>query len=269
MSQMKPASSRAIAVRTRVPLIGGILTDTAGWRAVPSLLFLLGAVTLVAARAVLPETSSKKAGERAKIGLVAGYVRLGKNPNFVMTTVALATSAMSLYMYLGAAPFLFSRSGMSPTMAGVSLVLVAVSIVAGTRLVKPAQRNGGALLYGTMSSVAGAIVTLALALIGLESPFALLIPVMLIGVGAGMIGPAGINGVAFAEPGLAATATSLAGALQMLASSASMSILSLFSPLSTERVAIALLVSTVVGLVCALARIKPKAADDEAVPDQS
>ncbi len=236
------------------PLIGGILTDSVSWRAVPGLLFVISFATLLIARIVLPETRPARDTSANPVGIIAGYARLAKSKMFVFTTVVFMTSATSLYMFLGAAPFLFSHSGMSPTLAGFSLVLIALSIVAGTQMVKRVQRGGDAVLWGAAFAIAGAFLTLILALAGIQSPLAILLPVMLIGTGAGLIGPAAINDIAFAEQGLAATATSLAGALQMLASSASMSLLGLFVPLDAERVAIALVASTVIGLGCALAR---------------
>lgn len=116
--------------------------------------------------------------------------------------------------------------------------------------------------------IIGAAATLFLAKFRTQSPLAVLVPVMLIGVSAGLTGPAAINDVTFAEAGLAATATSLAGAFQMLASSASMSVLRTFTPLGADRVAWALIVSTVIGLICAMMR-RSVVAEDPAAFDRS
>jgi DHA1 family bicyclomycin/chloramphenicol resistance-like MFS transporter len=238
------------------PVIGGLLTDLLGWRAIPALLGLIGAAALAAAHALLPETRvSAVAATNAPVGLAAGYRRLAGNLDFVLTTVALATSAASLYMYLAAAPFvLVKQAGMSPTATGTSLLLVAGSIIVGTRLVARAQKQGDALLIGSVTAAIGAGAAMVLAASGIVGPVALLAPVVLVAIGAGIVGPAGINDVAFAEEGLAATATSLAGALQMAASSLATVLLGLFTPLDTPRLALALTISTGLGLACALLR---------------
>jgi DHA1 family bicyclomycin/chloramphenicol resistance-like MFS transporter len=67
-----------------------------------------------------------------------------------------------------------------------------------------------------------------------------------------LAGPVAFNAVAFAEPDLAATATSLAGAMQMLASGTAMALLGLFAPVDPLRLAVALCLSTSTALSCAL-----------------
>jgi DHA1 family bicyclomycin/chloramphenicol resistance-like MFS transporter len=191
--------------------------------------------------------------------LPADYLRLARNRAFVLTTGALSGASSGLYMFLGAAPFLLvHRYGLSSAEAGLALLVIAASSIAGTRLVVPVERRFSALIVGTGSSATGAMIALGLALAGIEGIVPLIAPVMLMGLGAGLAGPVAFNAVAFAEDGLAATATSLAGALQMLASGTAMTMLGLLSPLDPLRVAAALMLATSMAFACAIGAKRAK-----------
>lgn len=236
------------------PVIGGSVADLAGWRAIFALLALAGAATLLAASLRLPETAAVTALNQ-RTGLFASYARLARNHQFLLTAATLGAASSGLYMFLGAAPFLLvHRFGLSSGEAGLALLWVAAASIAGTRLVVPIERHFSALIVGTASSALGASTALVLALGGVEGVMPLIAPILLLGLGAGLAGPVAFNAIGFAEPGLAATATSLAGALQMLASGSAMSVLGLFAPIDPLRLAVALVITTSTALFCALAR---------------
>lgn len=241
------------------PVIGGALADLAGWRAVFGLLALAGGLTFHAALHRLPETASPARSRNAShqatpVRLGASYLRLARNRRFVLTSATLALASSALYMFLGAAPFLLvHRFGLSSGEAGGALLVIAVASIIGTRLVVPVERRTSAMVLGTASSACGALIALGLALAGIEGAALLSAPVTLLGLGAGLAGPVAFNAVAFAEEGLAATATSLAGALQMLASGLAMTLLGMFAPLDPLRVALALMLATGAAFTCAVA----------------
>jgi len=241
------------------PVIGGTIADVAGWRAVFGLLAFAGMVALIAAWQRLPETGAgKRRGKEAR-SLLGDYAQLARNRAFVLTTITLSAASSGLYMFLGAAPFLLvHRYGLSSGEAGLALLLIAAASIAGTRLVAPVERRFSALILGTASSATGGAIAFFLALAGVEGVVPLIAPITLLGFGAGLAGPVAFNAVAFAELGLAATATSLAGALQMLASSSAMTLLGLLAPLDPLRVACALMASTGLALTCSVGAIATK-----------
>lgn len=244
------------------PVVGGTIADIAGWRAVFGLLTVAGLFALITAWHRLPETGKARAsGEKAR-HLFGAYAKLARNRAFVLTTAALCAASSGLYMFLGAAPFLLvHRYGLSSSEAGLALLAIAAASIGGTRLVVPVERRFSALVVGTACAAIGGIIALALALTGIEGVVPLIAPITLLGFGAGMAGPVAFNAVAFAEDGLAATATSLAGALQMLGSGSAMTLLGLFSPLHPLRVAGALTVSTAVAFSCAVGARKSRSAN--------
>lgn len=241
------------------PVIGGTIADVSGWRAVFGLLAFAGMVALIAAWQRLPETGAgKRRGKEAR-SLLGDYAQLAGNRAFVLTTITLSAASSGLYMFLGAAPFLLvHRYGLSSGEAGLALLVIAAASIAGTRLVVPVERRFSALILGTASSATGGTIALFLALAGVEGVVPLIAPITLLGFGAGLAGPVAFNAVAFAEPGLAATATSLAGALQMLASGSAMTLLGLLAPLDPLRVACALVASTGLALTCSVGAIAAK-----------
>lgn len=236
------------------PVIGGTVADLAGWRAVFCMLALAGLLALLAALRRLPETAPPSQRDE-RSGLIASYSKLARNRQFVLTVLTLGAASSGLYMFLGAAPFLLiHRFGLSSGEAGLALLWVAGASIVGTRLVVPVERRFSALIAGTASSALGATTALVLALLGIEGVVPLIAPVMLLGLGAGLAGPVAFNSVAFAEVRLAATATSLAGALQMLASGTAMSLLGLLAPVDPKRLGCALVAAAWTALVCALSR---------------
>ncbi|MCX7283044.1 MAG: multidrug effflux MFS transporter [Novosphingobium sp.] len=236
------------------PVIGGTIADLAGWRAVFAVLALAGSIALVAAWRRLSETASARRRSPQERSLLGDYARLVRNRRFVLTTMTLCAASSGLYMFLGAAPFLLiHRYGLSSAQAGLALLVIAAASIGGTRLVVVAERRSSALILGTASSATGAAIAFILAISGIEGVVPLIAPITLLGLGAGLAGPVAFNAVAFAEDGLAATATSLAGALQMLASGSAMSLLGLLTPLNPLRIGCALLVAASIALASAIA----------------
>lgn len=244
------------------PVIGGTAADFAGWRAVFGLLALAGALALVAAWLRLAETGAGQRRSASAGSLLSDYAQLARNRSFVLTTITLCAASSGLYMFLGAAPFLLvHRFGLSSTEAGLALLVIAAASIGGTRLVVPVERRCSALIVGTGSSATGAAIALALAISGVEGVVPLIAPITLLGLGAGLAGPVAFNAVAFAEAGLAATATSLAGALQMLASGTAMTLLGLLAPLNPLRVACAIALSAGIAFSCAIGARAPNCAN--------
>lgn len=235
------------------PVIGGAVADFAGWRAVFGLLAVAGMLALVTAWQRLAETSAGQRRPAQARGLLGDYAQLARNRRFVLITLTLCAASSGLYMFLGAAPFLLvHRFGLSSAEAGLALLVIAVASIGGTRLVVPVERRFSALILGTASSATGATIAFVLAVSGIEGVVPLIAPITLLGLGAGLAGPVAFNAVAFAEAGLAATATSLAGALQMLASGTAMTLLGLLAPLDPLRVACALVLAAGIAFASAL-----------------
>jgi DHA1 family bicyclomycin/chloramphenicol resistance-like MFS transporter len=251
----KQATSMAVVLISPAlaPLIGGALADAASWRAIMGLLAVSGLLATVMVVKLLPNIRTQPT--QAAHSILMGFARLLRRRRFLFTTGVLATASSGLYMFLGASSFLLiHRFDLSPAETGLALLTIAVASVIGTRFVVPIQRRGDVLRIGAGISAAGAIGALCCAVLGNTSAAVFIAPMTLLGVGAGLMGPAAITEVAFVETGLAATATSLAGATQMLASGIAIAVLGMFEPIDPVTLAMALVVATISTLLCAVLR---------------
>lgn len=236
---------------TVAPVIGGQLAQWAGWRGVMGLLAAAGITGLLLAALVLPRPASSPAPPRPR--LHAAYRELLQNRRFLTGSAAMACGSAGLYMFLGFAPFLLQHDhGLSPRDTGLALMLVAMASIAGTRLVHVIEQRGDALLAGAVTALAGAAFLALFVWTGATSLAAFLGPVMLIGIAAGLTGPTGISRVLLARPGLEATATSLAGALQMATSAAASWLLGHAGPMGLALLATGMLPVACCGLIAAV-----------------
>ena len=235
------------------PVIGGQLTEWAGWRIVFAMLAVCGIAGAVLVATVLPLSArAQPTGADDAPGLVSAYRGLFRNRGFLAATVAIAGNSAALYMFLGTVPFLLSHvHGLSPREVGQCLMIVALASIGGTFLVGRVDRHGHALIAGTTTAAAGALAMLGLALCGVSSIAAVIGPLTLLGFGAGMTGPAGITRVIRAEPRFSATAASLAGATQMLTSALGASLLGHFAPVDATRLAWGLTPAALIAVLAA------------------
>jgi MFS transporter, DHA1 family, multidrug resistance protein len=200
------------------PVIGGLVTEWFGWRAIMGGLALAGIVAVLVVSRRIPR-AERAAGIPDRPALRVAYRRVLANRRFLAASAAMAFGSASLYLFLGSAPFLLEQSyGLTPRETGMCLLLVACASIAGTRVVGMVQRRTDALLVSTMLGVLAAASLLALSWRGNPDLPLVLAPLVLLGLTAGLTGPTAISHILASEPGLEGTASSLAGALQMLAS---------------------------------------------------
>ena len=72
------------------------------------------------------------------------------------------------------------------------------------------------MALGQVVTLAGVLLMLGLALLGLDSPLAFTVPLMLLGVGHGFLVPPTLAGTVGVVPALAGSAAALAGVMQQL-----------------------------------------------------
>lgn len=236
------------------PVVGGLLADLGSWRLIPGVLGISALAALAIALPMLPpaRAGAPAAGARP---FLPDLTRLLRNRQFLAVTATLAGGSSALYLFLSSAAFLLVHDfGLSESEAGPFFLIVATTSIAGTRLVGPLGRRTDAVLAGVGLIFAGAVIALGLALAGITGPAALVAPMLLVGLGAGVTGPSAISILLYVEEGLAGTATSIAGAMQMLVSGAATVVMAQFAPVSPLRLAIGLSIAASCALAAALAR---------------
>jgi DHA1 family bicyclomycin/chloramphenicol resistance-like MFS transporter len=223
------------------PVIGGVLTEWLGWRAILAGLALagVGAAVMVMRRIAPTQEMTRVAVDGA---VRSAYRRVLSNRRFLSATGAMAFGSASLYLFLGSTPFLLEGSyHLSPRETGAVLLTVACAGIAGTRLVALVQKRADPLLFSTMLGVLAAGALLIFSWRDDPALALFVAPLALLGLTAGLTGPTAISHVLASEPGLEGTATSLAGALQMAASAVLAWLLGPYAAESALHLAIALL----------------------------
>ncbi|MFV0643953.1 MAG: multidrug effflux MFS transporter [Sphingomonadaceae bacterium] len=230
------------------PVIGGVIAEHTSWRVVLGLLSAIGLSALLLSWKFLP--GGNQATKKAEEGhaLWHDYERLLKNARFLRAAIAIAAASSGLYMFLAVSPFLLVRQwGLDADQAGWCYLLAAGGGILGTLMVGRLEGRADVMRVGLSFSMAGGLLVFASALSGAQGwPF-LILPVTIMTIGAGMAGPAGIAIIIHSEAGLSGTASSLAGALQMVVAGGLSSFLGILGPPSF------LLLGVAMALVCSFA----------------
>jgi len=230
------------------PTIGGLLVSLAGWRSI--FLLLAGCGVAMAAAIAIAVPSTVRAG--TEHALLASYTRLARNRRFRGFVLTNALASSGLYTFLAGSSFiLISGFGLSPGKAGLCYLGIAAASISGTFVLRRLPPRRDALRLGLLLMVTGGAGMSLLAIAGVSSVAALVVPMAIVALGAGIVAPIGIAGAMAAEVGLAGTGSSLAGAVQMLASGLATSITGAFVGGSPVGLAVSILGCAVLAFVCA------------------
>lgn len=233
------------------PVIGGLLTETVGWRAIMAGLALAALTAALVVNRRIPARNGPAPAERPPLHVA--YRRILARRRFLAAAGALAFGSASLYLFLGSAPFLLERSyRLTPRETGMALLLVASASVAGTRVVALIDRRTDPLLVSTLLGSLAAASLAAVSWLGDPVLPLFLAPLLLLGLTAGLTGPTAISHILATEPGLEGTASSLAGALQMTASAVLAWLLGPFAAASALHLGLALMPLTGAALLASL-----------------
>ncbi|MDB5752383.1 MAG: ydhC [Ramlibacter sp.] len=201
-------------------LVGGNLHVHLGWQANFVLLAALGLGLLAAAWWGLPNltpAAANRAGGWRQ--LVSGYGRLVRERAFLLYVVMLAMATATFYTFLGGAPLVLAGYGVTPDRIGWYIMCIPLAYIVGNLLASRLIRLHGdrfILGLGQVGTFAGLLLVLALALAGLHTPLALALPLVLLGIGHGLLAPPTLAGTVGLIPALAGSAAAVGGLMQQL-----------------------------------------------------
>ncbi|MBK4718583.1 multidrug effflux MFS transporter [Azospirillum sp. YIM DDC1] len=202
------------------PILGGVLTEWFGWRSNFLLLTGFAALILAATWALMGETNANRDETALQPGrLLANYSRLLRDRGFVgqMLTVAFAYSGIFAFIS-GSSFVLIGRLHLTPAQFGASFGVVVLGYAVGSFLAgRLSARLGGPRMIrtGTAVSLAGGLMGVGLALGGVLHLAAVVAPVFLFMLGAGLTLPNAMAGAVGPYPMMAGLASSLVGFVQM------------------------------------------------------
>jgi DHA1 family bicyclomycin/chloramphenicol resistance-like MFS transporter len=199
-------------------LMGGQMHVRWGWQANFVLLSVLALALLLAARFGLPPAvKSPPHNSHWLRAMFSAYAKLVHEPRFVLYVTILATTTATFYVFLGGAPIVLKGYGIGPDGIGWFIMAVPIAYILGnfltTRLI---HRLGDArvMVWGHALTLTGLIVMLALGLAGVETALAVALPLLLLGLGHGLINPSALAGTVSVLPALAGSAAAIAGLMQ-------------------------------------------------------
>ena len=203
------------------PVLGSVIAQTAGWRAIFAILTITGlSCTLVAARRL----ADPFAPVAARAGFVTDWARLVRDRQFLRPLAVGSALSGGLYVFLASSPFLLvDIYGVPPARLGVMFGLVALGAGGGALTASrlAGRRSATELMRaGTAVSALAAVLLVAGTLAGLHRVEAFLLPMALFAWGGGIVAPNAMIGVVGGASGRIGTAVSLYGTLQMLGSAA-------------------------------------------------
>ncbi len=205
-------------------LIGGQLHVRLGWQSNFVLLAVLAAVLLVAAWLGLPRVTPPAPAKGHWLRtMLSAYARLLREPRFVLYVAILAATTATFYAFLAGAPIVLKGYGIGPDGIGWFIMAVPVSYILGnfmtSRLIAQAGESR-VMAWGQALTVGGLVVMLALGLGGVHAALAVALPLVLLGLGHGLINPPALAGTVGVLPALAGSAAAVAGLMQQLTGAA-------------------------------------------------
>jgi DHA1 family bicyclomycin/chloramphenicol resistance-like MFS transporter len=198
------------------PLLGGALAASAGWRAALAAVAVIGALTLLFIWRALPETIRQRDPQATRLAPLAANVRaVLRHPTFVAWAALTASTYGGLFTILAASPFVYiDVLGLTPMQFGVAMATGSLSYICGTVVCRRwLLRYGlpGAVRRGAVFTLAGGLSLLALAALGVQAVWAVLLPQCLYAFGHGVHQPCGQTGAVGPFPHAAGVASAWAG----------------------------------------------------------
>ena len=201
-------------------ILGGQLHVQLGWQANFVVIALLGGLLIVAAWRGLPYHQKPVEVQPHWLRTMGtAYMTLLREPTFLLYVAILAMATATFYAFLGAVPTVMGSYGVGPDGVGFYIMAIPFSYIVGSYLTARLIRSVGnrrMMQFGQGLTLASIVLMLVLALIGLDSPLAFILPLLFLGIGHGLMVPPSLSGTVGLMPALAGSAAAVAGLAQQL-----------------------------------------------------
>ena len=198
------------------PPLGGVVVAALGWRAAFATVAVCGVVVMVFVLVVLPETIAQKnpLATRPK-PLLRAWWRIATNAEFQAWTALISATYGGLFTLLAASSFVYMDVlGLSAAAYGLALASCSGAYILGTVFCRRWIARHGltrGVAIGARYTFAGGVSMLLLALLGVHTVWALLLPQWLYSFGHGIHQPVGQAAAVGPFPQHAGAASALAG----------------------------------------------------------
>ena len=202
--------------------LGGLLSELYSWRIVLLALAIFGAICLAVIALRFVETVPQKSLHALQpTTLASTWLAILRNPTFLAFSALSTASYGGLFTFLASGSFVFIKVlGLSKTHYGLLMFSMAFIYLLGTFLCRRLLPRFGVrrsvAIAGALTLTGGTLMAV-LALSGLRSPWAIMLPFYLFMLAHGVHQPCGQSGAVGPFPQAAGAASALNGFLMMLA----------------------------------------------------
>ncbi len=202
------------------PILGGYLQVWFGWRANFFALTLFGGATLLAVALLLPETNrSRNPRATEPRRLLGNYRALARHPDYRAFVTIAACAYSGIFAFISGSSFLLiDVMGLSPEIYGLCFAVMVAGYMLGTFASGRLTLRLGLermVAAGAVIGLIGGGVMAGFSAAGVLTLTALLVPVFVFTVGAGLMLPNAMAGALGPFPEMAGAASALLGFVQM------------------------------------------------------
>jgi len=227
-------AGRAIAatlMQAFAPVLGGFLQGWFGWRANFAVIAGLACIAMMLVIRFVPEGGRATPPSVPAGGILASYRTLIGTRRFLSYAFTAAGSHAGFHIFAAGAPaVLIVGFGIRPEDYGFYASLPPMGFLVGSFLSNRLTRRlgiDGLIAIGCTVLIPAASIMVALAMLGVASPYALIGPMILICCGSGLITPNATAGSLGVSAGIVGTASGLGSFMQMTGAAGATALLSL------------------------------------------
>jgi DHA1 family bicyclomycin/chloramphenicol resistance-like MFS transporter len=204
------------------PIAGGLVLQLAGWRAAFATLALIGCAVLAGAARRLAESNRHRNREATRLRpLVANYAAILRSRDFRAYALVVTGSYCCLFSFISGSSFVLIRVlDVAPATYGALFGCVTLGFLLGTLLMRRLQPRlgiAGTVRVGGLIAAAAGLSMAALALAGVQSVPAIVVPMFFVLAAHGVLQPGCQVGAIAAFPRNAGSAAALLGFAMHLA----------------------------------------------------
>jgi DHA1 family bicyclomycin/chloramphenicol resistance-like MFS transporter len=225
------------------PMIGGLLQEAFGWRAIFALLVAFAAVAGSVGALLLPETLHTRVSGPFSLKTMAGLYRsVLVHRGFLANLGIMTTSFVGLFAWISGAPIVMrgARYGLSPVVFGITFAMGAAGFMTGTYIGSRLVMRLGIdrmMGIGTVIMALGGVAMAAVVAFELENVIWFVGAMTIYLAGLGLALPSAMAGALTPFPDRAGTASSLMGFVQQTGAALSAAVIGLYLGTSAWPVA--------------------------------
>lgn len=243
-----------VAAPMVAPSVSGFIVATSDWRGVFWMTAALCAGLVAWTWAGLPETAPSGQGRGGPLAVSRGFAEVARRRAFWRYAGYASCSLAGFYYFVAITPYVMKEAfAQGPAAYGLYFIMLSGTFMVTNFIAGPVSaRVGGerTLMFGSLLSLCGPIVSALLLASGVHLPIVLFLPGVLQSLGAGLAMPNAMAGAVSSAPGRAGAASGLLGFSQFLLASATTQMAGFLPHGDALWVPIGMLAVISLGVVC-------------------